>query len=473
MRTLDFPRICTGLMASALLSACTDAARDLTLPEAPPAESRSSRDLDPALRRYLVELGFTGRIAATLEARLGRRIDRPLADLGRLLWFDPIGGLNDDNTCAGCHSPTHGFGDTQPIAIGIDNNGLVGPGRQGPRNQRRSPMAVNAAFYPTLMWNSRFRARSGDPFDNRSGFEFPQPEGLSLSHLPHLLMAQAFIPPTERVEAAGFHVPGDSDDLRAAVVQRLNESGDYRRRFARVFPEVRAGRPIVFEDFARAIAEFQFTQVYANAPIDRYARGDVNALTASQKKGAVLFFGRAGCVSCHAVSGGANEMFSDFREHVAGIPQISPAVGNVPFDGPGGDEDFGLEQATGDPADRYAFRTSPLRNVALQPAFMHNGAFVRLEEAIRYHLDAGGQASTYTPRHLPADLRGPPGLLDPVLARLDPRLRMPVVLTAEEFDALVEFVRHGLLDPAARPRRLRRLIPERLPSGRPGLEFQF
>ncbi|HEX6069976.1 MAG TPA: cytochrome c peroxidase, partial [Longimicrobiaceae bacterium] len=120
MRTLDFPRICTGLMAGVLLSACTDAARDLTLPEAPPAESRSSRDLDRALRRYLVELGFTGRIEATLEPRLGRRIDRPLADLGRLLWFDPIGGLNDDNTCAGCHSPTHGFGDTQPIAIGIE-----------------------------------------------------------------------------------------------------------------------------------------------------------------------------------------------------------------------------------------------------------------------------------------------------------------------------------------------------------------
>ncbi len=34
-----------------------------------------------------------------------------------------------------------------------------GPGRTGPRNQRRAPMAINAAFYPTLMWNSRFIAR--------------------------------------------------------------------------------------------------------------------------------------------------------------------------------------------------------------------------------------------------------------------------------------------------------------------------
>jgi len=36
---------------------------------------------------------------------------------------------------------------------------------------------------------------------------------------------------------------------------------------------------------------------------------------------------------------------------------------------------FGREQITGDPQDRYKFRTSPLRNVAVQPTFMHNGAF--------------------------------------------------------------------------------------------------
>ena len=68
-------------------------------------------------------------------------------------------------------------------------------------------MMINAAFYPTLMWNSRFHAVSGDPFDNSKGFVFPAPEGTSLSYLPHLLTAQAFIPPTERVEAAGFHFP--------------------------------------------------------------------------------------------------------------------------------------------------------------------------------------------------------------------------------------------------------------------------
>ena len=160
--------------------------------------------LDRQLTARLQQLGFTGKIESTLERRLGRAVDPARANLGRLLWFDTITGLNNDNTCAGCHSPTRGFGDTQSIAIGIDNNGIVGPDRQGPRNQRRTPMAINTAFYPNLMWNSRFASLSGDPFDNSAGLQFPPPEGLSLSYQPHLLVAQAFIPPTERVEVAGF-----------------------------------------------------------------------------------------------------------------------------------------------------------------------------------------------------------------------------------------------------------------------------
>ena len=471
-------RVFTVAIACALLGACTDSdVGRLTAPVSDASKNamvvKRPADLDAVLRGYLGGLGYTGRIASTLEVRLGRSIDRRLAEVGRMLWFDPITALRGDNACAGCHSPTGGFGDTQSIAIGIENNGIVGADRRGPRNQRRSPMVLNTAFYPTLMWNSRFRSLSGDPFDNRAGFQFPPPEERSLSSLTHLLVAQAFIPPTERVEVAGFEFPGDNDAIRNEVLRRLDASKAYRQLFGQVFPEIRHGAPITFEHFGRAIAEFEFTQVYANAPIDRYARGITTALSDAEKSGAVLFFGRADCVGCHQVSGSSNEMFSDFREHVIGVPQVAPSFGNVVFDGPGANEDFGLEQVTGRAADRYAFRTSPLRNVALQPTFMHNGAFVRLEDAIRHHLDAYASARGYSPAGLAPDLRGPTGPIEPVLERLDPLLRTPLLLTDAEVADLVAFVGNGLLDPDARPSQLRRLIPERLPSGLPLFVFQF
>ena len=440
----------------------------------PAAGSAGSTDgaLNASLRDVLRVLGFAGRMEQLLESRLGRQVDRKLADLGRLLWFDTIAGLNDDNTCGGCHSPTNGFGDTQSIAIGIDNNGIVGPNRTGPRNQRRTPIVINNVFYPNLMWNSRFASLSRDPFDNSAGLQFPPPEGLTLSYLPHLLVAQAFIPPTERNEVAGFEFPGDNFAIRAEVLNRLNATPEYRRLFSQIFTEVRSGAPITFDHFGKAIAEFEFTLAFTDSPLDRFARGEPDAMTRAEKRGALLFFGQAGCVSCHAVAGSSNEMFSDFRMHVIGVPQIAPAITNSVFDGPGQNEDFGLEQVTGKTDDRYAFRTAPLRNMAVLPAFMHNGCFLTIEDAVRHHLDVFASARRYSPSHLDEDLRGPLGPIEPVLGRLDPLLSEPIELTENQFSDLVEFLRWGLLDPRAEFDNLRRLIPSRVPSGRSVLTFE-
>jgi cytochrome c peroxidase len=472
------------------------------------AASRGAPTMDSALAAELQRQGFSGRIASTLELRLGRKLDARLADLGRQLFFDTLGGLHDDNACAGCHSPAAGMGDTQSIAIGIQSNRIVGPARSGPRNQRRAPSAVNAAFFPKLMWNGRFASLAGDPFSNAMGFEFPAPEGVTSfgpNHptVKHLLVAQAHIPPTELVEIAGFTGVADlgprflqfddglgspvpaadasgfrNEPIRQAVLARLNASAAYRALFAAAFADIAAGAAIDFSHFGRAIAEFEFTLVRADAPLDRYARGEQGAMSESEKRGALLFFGKGRCVACHAVAGGANQMFSDFQMHNIAVPQIAPVFGagrgNVIFDGAGEDEDFGLAQLTGNAADRYKFRSSPLRNAALQPAFFHNGAFTRLEDAIRHHLDVPHSARGYDPRRagIDRDLRQRLGPIEPALATLDPLLQTPIALHEREFDDLVAFVRDGLLDAQARPAALCALIPKALPSGRASLNFQ-
>jgi cytochrome c peroxidase len=469
----------------------------------------AAQDFDDQLAAALRGAGFTGRVGSSIEARLGRTIDTELANLGCLLFFDKIPSLHDDNACAGCHSPTNGFGDTQSIAIGIQSNELVGANRHGPRNQRRTPMAANTAFFPALMWNERFFSASGDPFDNSRGFVFPPPEGAT-RFPPHdplirvLLQAQGELPPTELTEVAGFTgtagtigpefdqfddgkgepvPPPDAsgsrnDPIRRAVLKRLNASPAYRALFGDVFPSVAAGGPIDFSMFGRAIAEFEFALIFADAPIDRFARGERWALSRTEKKGALLFFGKGQCVSCHAVAGRSNEMFSDFQMHVIGVPQIAPLFGvgkgNVIFDGQGQDEDFGLEQITGNPSDRYKFRSSPLRNVALQAAFFHNGAFTRLEDAVFHHLHAVESARNYDPIRagVDEDLTHRLGPIEPVLARLDPLLRDPPRLTAEEFENLVTFVRTGLLDERDERRHLCSLVPATLPSGMLPLRFE-
>ena len=491
------------------------------------AQGADDSRLDDTLAAVLANAGFTGNIQQIfqqrLEANLGRPIDPKLAGLGRMLWFDKIHSLHHDNTCGGCHSPTNGFGDSQPMAIGVQNNNLVGPDRAGPRNQRRSPLVVNTALYPALMWNGRFNSLSGDPFDNSLGFRFPFPEDDTrfsfandvANHVTQLLQAQAHMPPTELIEVAGFNgtcpngVPDPTlgpafcrfDDGRGEIVPLpdstgsrnepirqkalsiLNATPAYRQLFGEVFPEVAAGAPIDFFMFGKAIAEFEFTLVFADAPIDQFARGDRSAMTAAEKHGALLFFGKANCVQCHAVSGRSavgesNEMFTDFQERVIGVPQIAPffgvAQGNVIFDGPGQDEDFGLEQINGNEADRYKFRTAPLRNLAVAPGFFHNGSFTRLEDAIRHHLNVYKSAQTYDPVEagLPADLTHRVGPIEPVLKRLDPLLKNPIHLTDSEFSDLVSFVRDGLLDQRAKAENLCKLVPAQVPSGLAVLNFE-
>jgi cytochrome c peroxidase len=63
--------------------------------------------------------------------------------------------------------------------------------------------------------------------------------------------------------------------------------------------------------------------------------------------------------------------------------------------------------------------------------------------------------------------------MTPVLDRLDARLRDAAPLSDEELGDLVAFVRDALLDPAAKPARLRGLVPATVPSGATPLTFQF
>jgi cytochrome c peroxidase len=171
-------------------------------------------------------------------------------------------------------------------------------------------------------------------------------------------------------------------------------------------------------------------------------------------------------------------MFSDFQHHVIGVPQVAPffgvGQGNIIFDGPGKDEDFGLEQVTANDADRYKFRTSPLRNAALQAAFFHNGSFTRFDDAIRHHLDVFSSARSYNPisAGVDRDLTYRLGPIEPVLARVDPLLAMPIDLAEDEFRSLVTFVRDGLLDERATRQNLCRLVPSRVPSGFPTMRFE-
>jgi hypothetical protein len=197
-----------------------------------------------------------------------------------------------------------------------------------------------------------------------------------------------------------------------------------------------------------------------------------------EKRGAIIFFTKGKCVSCHAVSGNSNQMFSDFNSHNAGVPQIHPVfgvgTGNVPFSELActnktvtGTLDYGLEEFTGNINDRYKFRSSPLRNLKVQAAFFHNGSFRKLKDALDFHLNPSIQIATYNPYNfgVPLDLKYKGSDMADVMNTLDPVLKQGISISKNEKEDLLVFLTESLYDRRASPENLRKEIPKNVPSG--------
>lgn len=108
---------------------------------------------------------------------------------------------------------------------------------------------------------------------------------------------------------------------------------------------------------------------------DRHLSGDRAALSDGAKKGAIVFFGRGHCVSCHN-----GPHFSDFRFHSLGVPQggLGPHSRR---------RDIGRAAVTHSNADLYQFRTPPLIRVSETGPYGHNGVFQDLHSVVLHHVN--------------------------------------------------------------------------------------
>jgi cytochrome c peroxidase len=130
--------------------------------------------------------------------------------------------------------------------------------------------------------------------------------------------------------------------------------------------------------------------------------------------------------------------------------------------------DFGFGNISGDPSDRFAFRTPPLRDVVVTGPWMHNGAYTSLAGAVLHHLDPAGALLSYDASQLsPAlrpSVRDDPATAAAVLATLDPLVRTPPALSEEGLDDLMAFL-GALTSPTLELLPL--VIPDEVPSGLP------
>jgi cytochrome c peroxidase len=243
-------------------------------------------------------------------------------------------------------------------------------------------------------------------------------------------------------------------EIWAAIMRRLGAIPEYRVMFERAYPGQRFEN-MTIAHVSNAIAGFLVGALAFNdTPWDRFLAGSERALTDMQLAGAKNFMS-ARCSICH--NGPA---FTDNQFHNVAVAQLGPGEG----DGVDGHDDFGRMRVTGLAADRYAFRTTPLRNVELTGPWGHDGAFTDLRAFVDHYSESALKLQSYDAGQLTPNLRTTvQPTTDAILATRDPLLA-GVVFTPQQVDEVTEFLR-ALTDPRAR--NLEAVTPGHVPSGLP------
>ena len=439
--------------------ACTDQpdSAPLTAPSA--SLDRAPAPGPDAATPALVRALAAGRGIVPMDPPL--RIRPQLVRLGQALAFDPILGGNRNVACTTCHLPAFELGDEKSLSVGEGGTGF-GPDRTHPDGTfiaRNAPPFFNLATMRHLFWDGRVQRDAHGVVGTPAGAQItPQ---MQRSFEFGSISAIGMFPVTSRAEMRGLSgnelaaIPdADNPAIWAALMRRLGNIPEYRRLFKEAYPD-RQFEELTFADASNAIGGFLVDAGYsADTPWDRFLNGNDRALTPRQLEGARTFL-TLKCSICHT-----GALLSDDDFHNVAVAQIGPGQG----DGPSLHDDFGRMRVTGNPADRYRFRTSPLRNVELTAPYGHDGSIESLRGFIEHYSESDLKLLGFDPMTLEPSLRGTLVANAPdILAQRDTLLN-GVVLTPQLVDQLMDYMSALTGDGA---RDLGHIVPQRVPSGLP------
>jgi cytochrome c peroxidase len=280
--------------------------------------------------------------------------------LGRKLYFDTRLSKDGTVSCATCHDVSRGFTDHRSVSEGVGDQ----------LGRRSSPTVMNAALFQSMFWDGRATT----------------PE------------EQARLPILNPVEM------GHPD--QASAMAALAGDPGYAGMFQKAY-----GRAPNYEDVGRAIASFERTLIFLDAPFDKYVAGDSTAISPAAQRGLVLFGGKARCVSCHMLNS-SNPLGTDNLFHNIGVSARKQNFEELARKGLEAIKANGNQQAldklaletdlselgrfitTRNRSDIGAFKTEQLRNVGITAPYMHDGSLRTLWDVVD-HYNKGGETNPY------------------------------------------------------------------------------
>ncbi len=353
--------------------------------------------------------------------------------LGKLFFYETglaLDALKESGkgtySCATCHIPEAGFrpGTAQGIADGGEGYGIKGEKRKKLQDYDETELDVqsarplnllNVAYVTNTFWNGQFGATGvnagteehweGAAEVNHYGFE-----GIESQNMEGLV--------THRIQ----------------INKQILEELGYLELYDEVFADVEESERYTQATASLAFSAYLRTLLSNRAPFQDWLKGDADALPYAQKKGGILFFGKAQCYQCHF-----NQNLGSLEFHALGVKDMweMPSFDTSPSD----PRNLGRYAFTKDPEDLYAFKVPGIYNMEDTPFYFHGASVTSLEDLVEYKNLAVSENSNVSNEMLSSKFKS-------------------LFLTEQEKEHLVEFLRVSLRDP-----QLTRYKPDALPSG--------
>ncbi|MBT8219282.1 MAG: hypothetical protein KJP00_05645 [Bacteroidia bacterium] len=357
-------------------------------------------------------------------------------ELGRMLFYETGIGLEpvksfgkETYSCASCHLPTAGFrpGAAQGIA-----DGGVGYGSNGELRTKfisyeptdidaqgiRALSVLNVGFVSNTFWNGQFGSN-----DINVGTEdrWDEVEGAHVNYTGFKGLE------AQNIEGVKAH--------RMSTNREVMERLGYLEMYNAAFPDFPEESRFTDTTASFALSAYLRTLLADEAPFQKWLKGKKSAMTDQQKRGAVVFFDKANCVSCHS-----GKAFSAVNFYALGVNDLYQRGGTF---GTSAEDirNLGRGGFTGLSEDMHKFKVPQLYNLGDAPFFFHGSSKFSLEEVVEY-FDRG----------VPENPRVPEEQISSLLR--------PLYLTPQEKEDLVEFLTNGLRDP-----NLARYVPDAVLSG--------
>lgn len=357
-------------------------------------------------------------------------------ELGKLLFFETGLGLSPNKeagrktySCGSCHVPSAGYrpGGVQGIADGGIGFGQNGENRSKLAAYRDYEMDVqglralsllNVAFVENTTWNGRFGSE---------GVNVGTEDRWELDSTLHVNFEGLNALESQNIEGLDLH--------RMEITTEVLDDYGYRPYFDAAFPDMTEEERYSKKGAAFAISAYLRTLLSNEAPFQTYLKGDKDAMTEQEKRGALVFFTDAKCYQCHKEKNlGANEFYA---LGVNDLYQTGLAFNTSEDD----KKNLGRGEFTGKPEDFYKFKIPQLYNLGDAPFYFHGSSKNTLKEVVEYFNDA-----------IPENANVP-------LEQIAHQFK-PLELTDQQMEDLTAFLNTGLRDP-----NLQRYVPEDVLSG--------